>query len=369
VKPRLAVAAMLLTTLSPTAMASAQSAMGAPVIGATVAWESYTFADPAAAGIRSIALLTAPFAVRLRNSAIGLELGGAWASGTLVREDGTSSTLSGPTDIDVRAFLAFGRDRVVVAVTGAAPTGRSALRREEAEVAGVISADLLPFRISNWGSGGGLGASALVAVPVAGFGVGVSGGYRVAREFEPLDGEALVYRPGDELSIRAAVDRSIGAAGKLAFQVAVQRYADDAIGGENLYRSGNRTHALGSWSFAAGGQGSGAVYAGVLRRARGTYLDRTEVTPAQDLVLLGGGVRRQAGGVVLMPSVDARFFRSADGVGQGYAAGVGGSVELPLGGATLIPAARLRIGRVLVREDAETGLTGFDLGFTARLGR
>jgi hypothetical protein len=337
--------------------------------GVTVATESYRFTDPAAAGVESITLRTVPFAVRLRNSRFGVDLSGAYAIGTVRAVGEQTHELAGPTDVDVRASLTLGRDLLVLAATLSLPTGKAGHSVEEAAVAGLISADLLPFRISNWGSGGGAGVSAAFAVPVEGFGIGMSAGYRIAREFEPLTSEPLVYQPGDEVDIRVAVDRAIGTSGKLALQLAAQRFGNDAMGGDNLYRSGNRVQAIGSYSFAAGGQGSGVAYAGLVRRAQGTYLDRTQTTPSQDLVLAGGGVRRQVGRIVVTPSVDTRFFRSADGIGQGWNAGFGGSAELPLASLTFVPSARVRTGKVLVREDAETGLSGVDLGFSIRFGR
>ena len=75
------------------------------------------------------------------------------------------------------------------------------------------------------------------------------------------------------------------------------------------------------------------------------------------------------GRAVFLPGVDARVFRSADGVGQGYATGAGAAMELPLGGITLVPWVRGRFGNVIAREDAESGFSGWDVGLTLRFGR
>jgi len=69
---------------------------------------------------------------------------------------------------------------------------------------------------------------------------------------------------------------------------------------------------------------------------------------------------------VVVPSVDARVFRSGDGVGQGWLTGLGVSVEMPAGGLMLVPSVRGRFGSVLVREDSQSGITGLELSMTAR---
>jgi hypothetical protein len=67
-----------------------------------------------------------------------------------------------------------------------------------------------------------------------------------------------------------------------------------------------------------------------------------------------------------MPSVDARIFRSDDGVGQGYLSGLGASAEIPLAAAVLIPSVRARFGTLVMLEDEESGISGFELGLTIR---
>jgi hypothetical protein len=86
-------------------------------------------------------------------------------------------------------------------------------------------------------------------------------------------------------------------------------------------------------------------------------------------VLVGGGLRLPMTWGAVLPSADARIFRSGDGVGQGFGVGVGASAEWPTGGMTLVPSARLRLGRVVVLDGAESGFTGGELGLTLRRGR
>ena len=203
-----------------------------------------------------------------------------------------------------------------------------------------------------------------------GFGAGLSVGYRQAGEFEPVDGEAFSYRPGNEIQARLALDTEMGRNGKGSLVVGFQRFGDDTVDDTNLFRSGNRIEVLGTYAFPMGYRGSAALYGGVLHRANGAYLDPTvPEAPSQDLVLLGGILRRGLGKGFLTPRVDVRVFRSQDGVGQGYVAGVGAAYEVRSGTVTFAPFATGRMGRVTVREGAESGITGFEAGLTLRFGR
>ena len=360
-------AAALLLLLSTSA--SAQSS-----VGTGASFESYSFSKPEAVGIESITLLTAPFGARValfRN--LSIEARSAFASGTLVRVDGTESTLSGLTDTDVSALFTIARNRVLLTATYTLPTGQATHTVEESEVAGAIAADLLPFRISNWGSGGGLTLDAAFATTMGETGIGFNVGYGMTREFEPLAEDERAYLPGNPLHARVAIDRTVGSAGKFSLLLSMQRFGDDELGGQNLYRSGDRYQGMVSYAFSAGARASGVVYSGWLRRQRGTFIDSSlfgsgAETPAQDLILMGGGVRLPVGSLVLLPSVDTRVFRSADGEGQGYALGAGVGSELRAGRLTILPAVRARFGNVIAREDVESSFTGIEASAAIRFG-
>jgi hypothetical protein len=210
-------------------------------VGAGISWETYRFSSKDVVNIESLSLFTVPLAGRFdlaRN--VELTVGGAWARGELVRADGSTATIDGPTDSQVDLTVAFGRDRFTVTAIGMLPTGHESLTNAEAEVTGAIAADVLPFRISNWGTGGGVGLSTGFAAPIGSFAAGLSVGYVVAREFDLREGEEFAYRPGNQLHVRAAIDRTFGQSGKAALQVTVQRFDEDQVNGANLYQSGNR---------------------------------------------------------------------------------------------------------------------------------
>ena len=352
------------------APAAAQEADGPPwTAGGGVRMERYAFGAGEAVGIERVSLLTVPFAAEARVAGrVRLTLSGGFASAALRYADGAEATLDGPTDTELRLSVPL---REWITLTGVAvlPTGAQRLSGQELQVAAVVASDLLPFAISHWGSGGGVGATLALSRRLGTVGVGMSGGYRASRGYRALEDEGAAYRPGDESFLRVAVDRPFGA-GRATLQAGAHHYAHDELGGGNLYRSGDRYQLIGSYAFPRGRRSSGVVYAGVLHRGNGASLvDVTRGFPSQQLFLLGAGMRMPLGGVFLLPGVDGRILRSGDGVGQGYGVGVGASAEWPAGAVTLVPSARLRLGRVLVREGAESPFTGMELGFTLRRGR
>lgn len=356
---------------------SAAAAQPGPVIGGGVFWEGYQFGTADVANVNRLSLLTVPVNLSVPlDPRVSFQLRAAFAHAQLSRADGSDAVVSGPTDTELRLGLNLGSPRRSMATLSAVallPTGTSRHTIDEAEVAGVIAADLLPFRISHWGSGGGFGASAGAIRPIGDGSIGASASYLLAREFEPieLDGAApFLYRPGNQLQLRAAVDQNVGASGKLTASFTFLRHADDEHAGANLYRPGTRFYGMSSYAFAAGASTTALLYVGGLHRNQGTPLaGQVVAAPAQNLVLAGAGLRMPVGQGVIAPSVDLRLHRSEDGLGQGYLVGLGASLDSAMIGTVFTQTLRVRAGNLVMREGLETRLLGVELGLSARLGR
>ncbi len=348
---------------------SAQAQMAGASAGAEVVFQNFSFSDEADAGLSSVSLLTLPFAGRIPlGPGARVELRGAFARGELTRPDDSTTEISGLTDTEVRLVGELADGAVTAQAFALIPTGSASFSNDQLALAGIVGADLLPFRISNWGSGGGFGAAVSLVRPMGDYGVGVSAGYTATREFEPLTDQTVQYRPGNQMQLRAAIDRTFNGNAKGTVQLAFQSYSDDQVDGENLFRSGNRIQATGSYAFPAGASAGAIVYAGYLHRAQGTFLTDLETRSAQGMALLGGGLRTPMMGGVLAPSADLRLVRRSDGTDQGILFGAGATLELPAGDLTLLPSARVRLGTVTVREDVESGFSGIEIGFGARFG-
>lgn len=355
--------------------ATGAQAQTRPVVAGGAYFETYSFGDAAAVGMETVSLVTLPFAAStsLEDGRVDVSLSGSFARASVSGESGDAS-VSGLTDVAVRASTKVLNDGVTLLGTVFLPTGNATHDAQEAVAAGALASDLLPFRISNLGAGGGLDLSALGAVPVQGWALGARVGVRLSGEFEPLEGartplgEAFSYQPGNQFYTRIAADRNLGASEKVSLSLTWQTFAEDQVAGTNLFRSGNRIHALASYGFPSFGGSSVLAYGGVLHRSAGEFVQVTPLTApsSQNLLLLGANARVARGDRVWLPGVDLRLLNTDDGTGQGFTLGLGGSVEMPLAASTLVPTARLRFGSVTANEGASSSFWGLELGAALR---
>jgi hypothetical protein len=358
-------AGLLLTVVGLAAAVPAHAQAFTAVTGAF--FETYEFLDPEAIGIERVSLWTLPFGAHAPViDRVSVDLRGAVAAGSMMRTDGTEVTLTGLTDTELRANLEVVREILTVSAALLLPTGQSTQSFEEAELAGIVAADLLPFRISNWGSGGGAGIVSSFAMPVGGFGVGLSAGYTMGQEFEPIADDELAYRPGDELRLRMVIDRNFGSSSKASLILGGQTYQDDELSGSGVFEPGDRFEAIGSFAFRSGGQSTAVVYGGFQHRSAGMLIEETLETPAQDLFSIGAGFRIPRGITTLMPIADLRIFRRSDGVGQGHLASLGASAEWPAGPVVVLPTLRGRFGKALLWDGAESSVRGAEIGLGLR---
>jgi hypothetical protein len=365
--PGLALASALGLLLSPPGVVGQVSH---PSASAGVSVESYRFSDEGAVALRSVLLTTLPFSAGADlHPSVRLQVRGAYASGRMDRPDGSTTTLGSLTDTEIQLEARVGPDRFRMAGIFLLPTGHSRYTAEEADLAGIVAADVLPFRITNWGSGGGFGLHSSLAGTVGPVGLGVSTSYLVGREFEVFSGEDVAFRPGDQLTLALAADRNVGRAGKAALQLRMTRYGEDELAGSNLYRSGLRYQVLGSYAFAAPGYSSALAYAGVMHRSQGTFLSVPDSVASQNLLTGGAVMRMPFSWGVLVPGLELQALRRSDGTGQGYTATLGGSAERAMGTLMLVPTLRVRFGQVVVFEGARTGFSGLEVGLSTRFGR
>lgn len=368
-RARRALGLALLATLATSGSAAAQ--LKDSSVGAAFSVQRYSFNQSAALGIESLRLVSLDFSATVPLvEQLSLSVNGAYAKGTMGRASLPQLDISGLTDTQVSLTYSpnvyFNVSGIVIA-----PTGKETQTLDESIVAGAMASDLLPFRVSSWGSGGGAGLNASVARPLGPVGAGLSVGYIAGRQFEPLSGGLFAYRPGALLRIVGALDRTVGKGGKASLKVAYHRYGEDQINGNNLFQSGNRFQALASLAFPIGAASSGIAYASVTHRQRSRLLadfPMAQASASQNLVIIGGGFRRPLGNAVLQPDAELRVLRRSNASGNGFDLGIGATLELHRTHAVFAPSARLHLGRLDVGSGESSGLLGFELGLSARIG-
>jgi len=339
-------------------------------VGAAAYFQSFSFDKADLVGMENLRLISLHFAAAVPIvQQLSLDVSGAYARGTMGRGSLDQLEISGLTDTQVSLTFSPNAyfDLTAVAL---APTGKETQTLDESIVAAAMASDLLPFSVSNWGTGGGGGASASVKGPLGPVGAGLSVGYIAGREFQPLDG-LFQYRPGGLLRIVGAMDATVGEASKASVKVTYHRYGQDAVDGTNLFQSGDRFQALASLAFPIGPASSGIAYASMTHRQGGTVLGQLPVVQEsvpQNLFIVGGGMRMPVGTAVLQPDAEIRVLRRSDSTGQGFDLGAGAKIELRSGRSLFAPSARVHFGNLDLGAGASSRVLGLEVGLTARFG-
>lgn len=337
--------------------------------GAGMTFQHFGFSDGAAIGIESVQLITVPLAARVDlGGGFAVDVNSAWARGALARAGGDDITLAGVTDTRVSLGWSLPGDRFTVAVLGVVPSGATSFSAAEAQLAGVVAADLLPFRVSHWGSGGGAGGATTVIHTSGSWGFAGAASFLVPGSYEPVVDPEFEYRPGLHFSLQGALDRRVGASSTASLSLAYHHHAEDALDGENIFRPGDRVQALASMAFPVGTGGSAITYGGYLHRTQGTFLQDLDPRSSQGFILLGAGLRQPTSFGTLVPSTDLRLVRREDGVDQGWLLGAGASLEHRAGNVNLTPTLMGRVGSVRAREGVSTGVTGIEVGVRVGFG-
>ena len=268
-------------------------------------------------GIKSVSEVAVPFAVVWQaNPRLSFDLGGRYATATR-KDSAASATISGLTDIQLRGAYQVVPDVAVFTVSASLPTGKTKITNSQLLTAGAIASDLLPYPVSNFGSGFNVTSGLALAVPVGEWALGVAGSYRLNGDFTPFadttncpvtNGKAgCGYKAGGEFRVRVGADRLIGQS-RLSFGFTYSSFGEDDFGSSPIFQSGKRYIGQGSWSFPIGNVGL-QVYAWDLYRSPGSQLIDTTVITLQKRNVLAVGVAGsvQTGRNVLRPQVEFRI--------------------------------------------------------------
>lgn len=294
---------------------------------------------------------------------LAFDFGVRYASASRTADDSlhTKASVSGLTDTQVRAVYQVVPDVVVLTVSANLPTGKTKLTSDELVAAGVMASDLIPFPVASFGSGANVTTGVAMAVPVGGWAVGLGGSYRLTSGYTPLAAVDSSYKPGGELRLRVGADRVVGQ-GRISLGFTFSTFADDAFGGNQIYRPGKRYITQGSWSFPLGNLGL-ALYAWDLYRNGGTVIVGGSTTEKQNVLAAGAAASVQIGRNVLRPQIEYRI--QSAGVSSmaaiGHLLSLSARYQLPLTPRfTLLPAVRFDTGN-LIYNGATIGLTGWGL--------
>ncbi len=340
----------------------------------------YTFDDGVGAEVANIVLF--PVAYRLQaTDAVAVDVYSAVGRGQ-VEQDGTVFELAGLVDSRVRvSYRASEWANLTVALN--LPSGNSSHDSEEGVVASVLSSDLLGFRETTFGIGLGMTTGIATATRVGEWGLGLGASYRMQGEFEPVADSAIGYQPGNEMRIRAGVDRAVGESGTLSAGVTWQNFSDDQVDGRNLFQAGARVSADLAYAFRAGSTTWSMYAANVWRENGDLFLDLIDGNGAVvgDTILTTASqnlaIARVQGSVPVgsryrvRPTVDLRVQdrEEVDGNAAGSGWMLGAGLDFPVrvfGFYDVFPAVQYLTGRIDGADGVRRGVRGFSGTLTVR---
>ncbi len=368
-----------LRSLAPVLLAAAllPAALSAQVPGATSSVAAYTGVEgrglsfKAGLGVKSVTEVAVPFVVVWpATPSLSFDLGGRYASLNYTADSG-KSTISGLTDIQARGVYQVIPDKVVLTVAVNLPTGKTELTNAQVPAAGAIASDMIPFPVSNFGSGFNVTSGLSLAVPVGGWAIGAAGSYRVNGGFTPLAPDStgsVSYKAGGEFRVRVGADHIVGQS-RVSLGFTVSTFGEDDYGGSPAFQSGTRYIGQGSWTFPVGNAGL-SVYAWDLYRSAGTVPITGATTQKRNVVTGGVQGAFQLGASVLRPMVEYRSQSLADSswssAGHMFSAGL--NWQRPLGDRLLlVPLLRFDTGSLVNQITGQSvSFTGWDVGVTIR---
>lgn len=330
-------------------------------------YRTFSLDESLAATSASLMMLPIAVSVPLGRS-FEIDAYGAYATGRVETSAGEELSLDGPVDTQVRGtWAALPWARVTLGVN--VPTGNGTHSAEEAQVAALLSTDLLGFREARFGTGLGITTGVAAAHQLGTWAIGYGASYRMAGEFEPSEDTSTVYSPGDEIMARVAIDRNIGIGGKLTLGGTVQHFADDEFG-DNLFTPGMRLRGDASYAFRASPTTTMMLFLTDLWREQGEVSlvddDASSATiGSQNVLIIGGGANFGAL-LGLSPRADVRILSHEEGAGSGWLAGIGTGIEAGVAGIELSPHGRFLFGSLESADGESYGLSGFEIELIAR---
>ncbi len=209
--------------------------------------------------VKSASQFTIPFAVVLPiGDAWTIDAYGAYASGqvsldtrdSLLTTD--SYTLSGPTDLKLRATGRVRGDNVLLTFGVNVPTGTVSLDREQREALRVLGAPALQFRTPALGSGFGGTTGLILARQAGGWALALGTSYEVRGSYSPLTAQAfgLPLASAPDLNPSDALHLSVGADGllgqhRMTVGVTTDLYGKDKLSVKSIAGTNSVTFQLG----------------------------------------------------------------------------------------------------------------------------
>jgi hypothetical protein len=293
------------------------------------------------------------------------DLASAYARVTVRADDGSTSTLRGLTDTQVRANFTLPDHGLLLTAGLNVPTGRYRVADAEIAAATRIGNDFLAFPVSSFGSGWAATGGAAYAHSIGAWNIGVGASFRQSAEFRAYATDDVRFQPANEVRLRLGVDRRIGE-GRLLLASIYSRFGED--------RTRNGSNAASTYSNGDRYIGQGALevpLAGVTLSTSGWLLYHRPgetvlgAIPGELVANLFIAAAFDRAGWFIEPSVEMRRWE-VDGARTGAVVFVGVRTRFSLGPAQVSPS--VSYGSGALYGDLASPLRGVRGGVTLRVG-
>lgn len=216
-------------------------------------WEVRGYSFDPGIGTKSVSQWNVPFVVVAPlGRRMSMDLTTYYVSGNVTTYAGTTETLSGLTDTQLRLLYTMSPDRLAGSVSFNLPTGAQAASTSQYQVVGAVGSSYLSFPVANAGTAFGVTGGLAYAQRAGVWNVGMSGSVRYLGSYAPFSDDALSYRPGIEARVRTGAERILGRQARLLLGVTVSTFSTDTYSGSSELASGTYapgTRLIGDFAF------------------------------------------------------------------------------------------------------------------------
>jgi hypothetical protein len=314
---------------------------------------------------RTISQLGIPFAVIVPFSdRFNIDISSSYASSQVKVPGQATSTITGLTDAQVRGNFTVGDNRAVITLGVNLPTGQYRVPPGQLEAAGQIGNDFLIYPVTSMGNGlaatGGIGFAQ--ALGDWNLGVGASFRYSTAFDAYELQTSTLRFTPGNEVRLRAGLDRPVGD-GSFNVSITYSKFGKDQAD-STTFATGDRALAQTALAVPMGANSDILLSAWDLYRASGQQFGAP--APWENVGNAGVAVGFQTGDLYIQPSVEERIW-NVDGNKAGLMTNAGVRLRFNAGMLSLNPSVSYSFGSLYTVAQPSTDLTGFRASLLIRL--
>ncbi|HEY2806848.1 MAG TPA: hypothetical protein VGI92_13395 [Gemmatimonadales bacterium] len=350
--PRIPVIAIL--ALAPSALA----AQGAGHAGLITGVEYRSLSYGTGSSVSSVNEIAVPLGISMPlGSRVNFDVGTYFVRAERKAIDSTS-TISGLTDLVLRSAFQIKPDAAIFTLAVNVPTGKHQLNNQQNLLAGNVATDLIPFPVSNFGSGFSVTSGLALAKPIGPWAMGLAGSFRYSGSYQPFTApnDTSMLKPGGEVRFRLGADRIVGQ-GRMSLGFTYSTFSNDEYAGVQ-HSPGTRIIPQASWNFPVG-RNSLALYAWDVYRSA----DSSAVSAKVNANTVSGGALFAVpmGRNSLRPQIE---FRQSSGDVNTKGTLIGFGLRYAIVGArmTLTPGLRYDIASGV--GSSNVSLTGFNASLT-----